>query len=305
MRVNFVYENRPGTWEPQFLRAVTQGLSKRGVDVIGVDLSDVSSRKEAIQRVAACLAPDCWYFMRHTDWGVDGAHHAPVVAHAHGGRETGAYCEFVDAERVSNKLVAVTTNTAAHAELFRSAHRWLHVRHTGFPVDFTAQVAQKVPGSIIVPGRLSPEKMPLWVADALAGYEDVTTFVCPEPRDRFGLVCQKVLIHRGFGVTHPAPAWYPQMLADAEAAVSAGASDTFNLAMVEAVLSGCGVLMPKLPPYTELYRGPLYEPFSFSSFRNLLTVVLDGKGPKLVDSVTDVEAVVDKILETLQWAIAK
>jgi hypothetical protein len=154
---------------------------------------------------------------------------------------------------------------------------------TGYPIEVPAVTDQgpRVPKTIVVGGRLSPDKQFMLSAFLLQPYVDqgfTVTFCYPDSggKDSDWMRMQggfERWTRRGFRFEHLNNQGWLRKLAESEFYFTASLGDTACCSCVEAVTLGAYPLVPKikdgLPAY-DVYIDQGYEPFSQSSLDQLI-----------------------------------
>lgn len=196
------------------------------------------------------------------------------------------YCYQVDEKQEQLVFDTVGFNLSFHprmTELLRRFYPSARFYDTGYPIDvpvFAVPVERK-PKTIVVGGRLSPDKQFMLSAFLLQPYVDAgwtVTFCYPDNggKDTVWMERQGGFARyerRGFNFQRMSNSDWLRTLAASEFYFTASLGDTACCSCVEAVKMGAYPLVPRigqgLPAY-DTYLNVGYEPFSASSLDQLI-----------------------------------
>lgn len=283
LRVNFVYEATVGNWSMPFAMLIARGLREQGIVVNEVNLTGLGMYSCVL---AIDAAPECdvWYLGKHYEWMAQKCIDTgkPVVAHAHGGRETGAASdtiygldEPVDMGGIIRQLACLTVNTSSHSAQVSSFYGANNTSVIGFPLDFSIykgyQSMWTDKTKIVVAGRLVPDKQPELLAVALAPFKRRVVFTTSESWSGVPSATYRHLKRLGYRVfTDCRDREYHQVLARSAVSVSATLADTLNLCVVESILSGATPVVPNIPVFDDYVGAERYDPYHIDQIRTLV-----------------------------------
>lgn len=244
--------------------------------------------KAQVDRAREC---DLWFLARTTEWmtaHIYETRREKIVAHCHGGAETRAFNDTIHCDPYTGSgfqhheafamMDAVVVNSAKHLNDIRRQYgtsvEKFHV--LGFPLDFRNYQKNKGKGrsgQILVPGRFSPEKNQQLLAEALYPLRRSVCFCTPQVIEggQYHIDMVYHLKQLGFTVKEGLiEERYLKELQKSNVVVLGGLNETLNLCAIEGLLSGCRVVAPRIPPYTEYLDGRyacLYQPMDLWEIR--------------------------------------
>lgn len=223
------------------------------------------------------------------------------------------YCYQVDSELEKEQLERITFNLSPHpraSSLIQKFAPKARIVDTGYPIYVPeTMLREKIPKTIVVGGRLSPDKQFMLSCWLLQPYVDegyTVTFCYPDNggKDTTWINIyggSERYLNRGFLFKKHSNEEWLNTLAESEFFFTASLGDTICCSCVEAVTLGCYPLTPKIGseiPLYDTYLDQGYEPFSSSDLRRLIE-----QKPKLtvdrswIDPSSFIERVVNKVLK--------
>jgi hypothetical protein len=281
LRVNLVYEGFDSNWSNSFTQLLTRGLEREGVLVHLINLAFLP-HGTCVTRIKNAPRCDIWYLASVHEWMLETCAETriPIVAHSHGGIETGAFCDVAKnvagSLNISAKLhllAGLTVNSQSHSDQISNFYGYDHAEVVGFPMDFDRYPhALQLNGErdlICVPGRLEPDKQPTLVASALAPFKDRVVFTTPVKKDSGTHELYDHLVRSGYRVlTGCRGAEYLEVLSRSLVVFSASLADTLNLSVVEGILCGANPVVPNIAVFKEYVFSERYKPYDIQGIRN-------------------------------------
>lgn len=288
--------DKQAAWQVRYEQTYMDLLTKYGVPFAVID-SDFALP----DRLAALTKDDFLWVMNYKDLDLlqEWAKTRATVLFRISGTSVHPYCYQVDFEREAAHLTSVIdVNLSLHPRMTKLMQPYFpqaRFADVGYPMvvpELTGKLPDRVPDTIVVGGRLSPDKQFMLSAFLLQPYVDAgyqVTFCFPNNRDGDSEWIARQggwerYERRGFQFEQMDNSQWLRTLASSEFYFSASLGDTACYSCVEAVKMGCYPLTPKFGdglPAFDIYLSDGYEPFSASDLRRLITT----KPPITVDRV--------------------